>query len=188
MAPMNNRACNLATMMCVQCQNNTHCAGNANGPVCVGTTCQQCIGDTDCRTAGLPACIMNTCVACRDTTHCAEPTPICVQMGPNANTCRQCANNAECASRPGLPACVTNVCRQCSPTVPCPAGNTCTANNCVPVPEGGPPEAGRDGAGDTSTDRAADATLDVPIDMRDVSSEGGPTEAGGDATADTSPD
>ena len=44
-------------------------------------------------------------------------------------------------------ACVANVCRQCGPGVTCPAGNTCQMNTCVPVPEAGPPEAGRDGTG-----------------------------------------
>ena len=188
-APNNNRACNLATMMCVQCQNNTHCAGNANGPVCVGTTCRQCAVDTDCVTPGLPACYMNNCVACRDNTHCAQPTPVCVTSGGNANTCRECGNNADCASKPGLPACVTNVCRQCSPTVPCPAGNNCTNNTCVPIPEAGPPEAGRDGRGDISSDAVIDGTADGTTDVStDGASEGGPTEGGGDTAADTGVD
>ncbi|MET0591557.1 MAG: hypothetical protein ABW133_02585, partial [Polyangiaceae bacterium] len=110
-APNNNRACNLQTMMCVQCQNNTHCAGNATGPICVGTTCRQCGVDTDCA-APNPVCINNSCTACRDNTQCAQPTPACVRTG-NTGTCRECATSTDCASKPGLPACVTNVCRQC---------------------------------------------------------------------------
>ncbi|HMI88161.1 MAG TPA: hypothetical protein VK550_28950 [Polyangiaceae bacterium] len=174
MAPMNNRACNLATMMCVQCQNNTHCVGNANGPACVGTTCRQCVVDADCTSPGLPVCIANACVACRTNAQCAEPTPVCVSTGANANTCHECGNNAECVGRPGGGACVTNVCRQCSTGatgVPCPAGSTCTMNTCVAIPEAGPPEAGRDATGDTSTDARTDVTIDV-------STEAGPRESG----------
>jgi hypothetical protein len=172
---MTNRACNLATMMCVQCQNNMHCAGNMSGPICVGTSCEQCGVDADCAgTPGTPICDAsnNTCVQCRDNTQCAEPTPICVTTG--ANTCRQCGNNADCASRPGLTACVMNTCRQCSPGangVPCPPGNTCQMNVCVPVPEAGPPEAGRDappdgseGGLDVVIDTGSDAPADVAAD------------------------
>jgi hypothetical protein len=81
---------------------------------------------------------------------------------------------------------VANVCRQCGNGVLCAAGFNCVANNCVAIPEAGPPEAGRDGTGDTSTD--ADARIDTTIDSV---SEGGPPEAGGtdgDGAADTSPD
>jgi hypothetical protein len=173
-APNNNRACNLTTMMCVQCQNNTHCAGNTSGPVCVGTSCEQCGADTDCTAPGLNICdTNNTCVQCRDNAQCGEPTPVCVTQG--ANTCRECGTNAHCAGRPGGGACVMNVCRQCSPGgqgVPCPAGNTCVMNNCVPVPDTGAPDVapeggpdGADGAGgaDTGPD-ATDAPADVAAD------------------------
>ncbi|HMI88160.1 MAG TPA: hypothetical protein VK550_28945 [Polyangiaceae bacterium] len=170
----NNRACNVTTMMCVQCQNNTHCAGNAGGPVCVGTTCEQCGADTDCVAPGLPICdaTNNTCVQCRDNTQCAEPTPTCVLTG--ANTCRECGANADCTGRPGGGACVMNMCRQCSPGangIPCPAGNRCVMNVCEPIPEAGPPEAGREGGSDaseggaeTGTDAVSDAPADVAAD------------------------
>ena len=174
-APGNNRACNLTTNMCVECQNNTHCAGNTSGPVCVGEDCEECGADTDCTMPGLTVCINNNCEGCRDNTQCAEPTPICVTTG--TNTCRQCGSNADCASRPGLPACVQNTCRACSGSVPCPPGNRCVMNACEPLPEGGTPEAGpeagTDGSGaDTGTDApadapaadAADAPADVPAD------------------------
>jgi hypothetical protein len=144
-APGNRRACNVTTMICVECQNNTHCAGNTGGPVCVDDECEECGADTDCTAPGLPACINNNCEGCRDNTQCAEPTPVCVTFG--TNTCRECGANADCAGRPGGPACVSSTCRQCSGSVPCPAGNTCTMNTCVPVPEAGPPEAGPPEAG-----------------------------------------
>ena len=41
-----------------------------------------------------------------------------------------------------------NTCRQCSGGVPCPAGNTCVMNTCVPVPEAGPPDAAPDVSND----------------------------------------
>jgi hypothetical protein len=164
-------ACNLTTMMCVECQNNTHCIGNTSGAVCVDENCEECGADTDCITPGLPACINNNCEGCRDNTHCAEPTPICVTRG--ANTCRECGVNADCAGRPGGPACVTNTCRQCSGSVPCPAGSTCTMNVCVavpvpdaapPVPDAAQPDTGPDGS-------AVDAEADS-------GAEAGPPEAG----------
>ena len=144
-ASNNRRACNVATMLCVECQNNTHCVGNTGGAVCVGEDCEECGVDTDCTTPGLPACINNNCEGCRDNTQCAEPTPICVTRG--ANTCRECGVDADCAGRPGGPACVMNICRHCSGSVACPAGNTCVMNTCVPAPEAGPPEAGPPEAG-----------------------------------------
>jgi hypothetical protein len=173
-APNNNRACNLMTMMCVQCQNNTHCVGNAAGPICVGNNCEQCGADTDCM-APTPICdaTNNTCVQCRDNTQCAEPTPICVTTG--ANTCRQCGTNADCATRPGLPACVMNTCRQCNGANPCPAGFTCTMNNCVAVPEAGPPEAGPDGreGGSDVSEGGAETGTDAPASDAPADSSGG---------------
>jgi hypothetical protein len=162
-----NRACNVTTMMCVECQNNTHCVGNAGGPVCAGDQCEVCGVDADCTTPGLPICDTagtNACVQCRDNAQCAEPTPICVTTG--ANTCRECGANADCTGRPGGGACVMNVCRQCNGQVPCPAGNTCTMNTCVPVPEAGPPEAGREGGSDVTEGGAdgADTGADAPAD------------------------
>jgi hypothetical protein len=195
----NRRACNLTTMMCVECQDNTHCVGNSGGPICVDDNCEDCGVDTDCITPGLPACINNNCEGCRDSTQCAEPTPICVTTG--TNTCRECGGNADCASRPGGPACVMSICRHCSGSVPCPAGNTCVMNNCVPVPEAGSPEAGspeagRDGSGgDASTEGGSSGEAGQP----DVagpdgagtaeggsSGEGGQPEGGGtDVALDT---
>jgi uncharacterized membrane protein YgcG len=120
-------------------------------------------------------------VQCRDNTQCAQPTPICVTTG--ANTCRECAANADCASKPGLPACVMNVCRQCSGNAPCLPGNTCTMNTCVPLPEAGPPEAGREGGGSEGggseggsegggSEGGSDTGTDAPVstDAADVSS------------------
>jgi hypothetical protein len=163
-APNNNRACNPTTMTCVQCQNNTHCVGNTSGPVCVDDSCEQCGVDTDCTAPGLPICDAgnNTCVQCRDNAQCAEPTPICVTTG--ANTCRECGSNTHCAGRPGGPACVMNVCRQCSGSAPCPAGNNCVMNTCVPVPEAGTPDA------------PPDVSQDVPPDVSD-DAEGGADDA-----------
>jgi hypothetical protein len=163
----NRHACNLTTMLCVECQNNTHCVGNTGGAICVGENCEECGVDTDCVTPGLPACINNSCEGCRDNTQCAEPTPICVTRG--ANTCRECGVDADCAGRPGGPACVTNVCRQCSGSMPCPPGNTCTMNTCVPVPvpEAGQPEAGSDGS-----------SVDAEVDSGGGPPEAGPPEAG----------
>jgi hypothetical protein len=170
----NRRACNLTTMMCVECQTNDHCAGNAGGAVCVGNSCEECGADTDCAMPGLPACINNNCEACRDNTQCAEPTPICVTRG--ANTCRECGADADCAGRPGGAACVTNTCRQCSGTVPCPAGNTCTMNTCVPLPEGGTPDA--------SDGSSADAQVDAIEGGSSDSGEAGAPEGGQTDTPD----
>ena len=179
----NRHACNLTMMMCVECQNNAHCAGNTGGAICVGDNCEQCGADTDCTMPGLPACINNNCEGCRDNTQCAEPTPICVTRG--VNTCRECGVDADCAARGGGPACVTNTCRQCSGSVPCPAGNTCVMNTCVPIPEAGPPEAGppeagppeagRDGSeGDAETSSTGEAGL------AEEGGADGPDEAGAD--------
>jgi hypothetical protein len=172
-ASNNRRACNLTTMMCVECQNNTHCVGNTGGAICVDDECEECGADTDCTTPGLPACINNNCEGCRDSTHCAEPTPICVTSG--VNTCRECGSNADCAARPGGPACVMSTCRQCSGSVPCPPGNTCTMNTCVPVPvpEGGIPEAGPDGP-----DAEAGSGDEAGPPEGGPGGEGGPPEAG----------
>jgi hypothetical protein len=159
------RACNVTTMMCVECQNNTHCVGSAGGPVCVDDECEECGADTDCTTPGLPACVNNNCEGCRDNTQCAEPTPVCVTSG--VNTCRECGSNADCATRPGGPACVMNVCLQCSGSVPCPPGNTCTMNTCVPVPV---PDAGAPEGGGGGVDAAPEGG---------PSGEAGPPEAGG---------
>jgi hypothetical protein len=172
-APNNRRACNLTTMICVECQNNSHCATNAGGPVCVGDDCEECGADTDCTAAGLPACINNNCEACRDNSQCAEPTPICVTRG--VNTCQECGVNADCAARPGGPACVSNTCRQCSGSVPCPPGSTCTMNACIPLPEAGQPEAGLDasvvdaeggsgGSGGQSEGGESDSAVDANAD------------------------
>jgi hypothetical protein len=166
-----NHACNLTTMMCVQCQNNTHCAGNMAGPVCVGNNCEQCGADADCAaTPATPVCDVApnqyVCVQCNNNTQCAEPTPICVLTG--ANTCRECGANADCTGRPGGGACVTNICRQCSGGangVPCPAGNTCQMNVCVPIPEAGPPEAGREGGSDSSSEAGSEGGVDAPVDI-----------------------
>jgi len=67
-----------------------------------------------------------------------------------------------------------NMCRQCSPGangIPCPAGNRCVMNVCEPIPEAGPPEAGREGGSDaseggaeTGTDAVSDAPADVAAD------------------------
>ena len=192
-ATNNRHACNLTTMMCVECQNNAHCVGNTSGPVCVGDSCEQCGVDADCTTPGMPACINNRCEGCRDNTHCLEPTPICVTRG--TNTCRECGVDADCAGRAGGPACVTNACRQCSATVPCPTGSTCTMNTCVPVsvPEGGAPEAGSDVGGipDAATDvTGGDAEIDASEGGQSEGggNEGGPPEGGGFDASDASGD
>jgi hypothetical protein len=164
-APGNNRACNVTTMMCVQCQNNTHCAGTPTTPVCVGDTCEQCAADADCASvAGRPYCntMSNACEACLTNANCAEPTPVCVTQG--TNRCAECAANTDCTGRPGGGACVTNVCRQCNAQVPCPAGNRCVMNACEPIPEAGPPEAGREGGADVGTEGGADTGADAPQD------------------------
>jgi hypothetical protein len=176
-ASNNRRACNLTTMMCVECQNNTHCVGNTGGAVCVDDSCEECGADTDCATPGLPACVNNNCEGCRDNTHCAEPTPVCVTRG--ANTCRECGADADCAGRPGGPACVTSTCRQCSGSVPCPAGATCTMNTCVPVPEAGPPEAGRDGSEIDAEGGSSGEAGQPEGGAGGVDSTGGPDTAGG---------
>ena len=63
-----------------------------------------------------------------------------------------------------------NVCRQCSGGangVPCPAGNTCTMNVCVPIPEAGPPEP-RPEAGSDSSEGGSEggAETGTPVDVQ----------------------
>ena len=160
-----NRACNVTTMMCVECQNNTHCAATPNTPACVGDSCEQCATDADCASRpGMPFCnaTTNVCEACLTNANCAEPTPVCITQG--TNRCAECGVNTDCTGRPGGGACVTNVCRQCNAQVPCPAGNTCTMNTCVPVPEAGPPEAGREGGSDVGSDGGPETGADAPQD------------------------
>ena len=95
-----------------------------------------------------------------------------------------------------------NVCRQCSGGVPCPAGNTCMMNTCVPVPEAGPPDAAPDvsddAAPDVSDDTAPDVSDDAVPDVSDdaeggaddgeggSNDDGGPPDGGVDAADDAS--
>lgn len=179
----NRRACNLATMMCVECQTNDHCVGNTSGPVCVGDSCEQCGADTDCTTPGLPACINNRCEGCRDNSQCAEPAPICVTRG-GPNTCRECGANADCAGRPGGAACVGNVCLQCSSSVPCPTGSTCTMNTCVPLPDAGTPDVSGDAPSDASEGGSIDGGEAGPPEAAPADSPHPDTDPSNDGSSD----
>jgi len=105
-------ACNTATMRCVECVNDTHCAGNtANGQL-------HCfVGDAGNN--------LNNCVECNTNADCAGMAgqPICrLGAANNNNNCVACAVAADCPI----------------PGSTCRANGTCAA----PPAEGGAPEAG----------------------------------------------
>jgi hypothetical protein len=67
-------------------------------PYCVGTTCvADCEGDTSCVGANLgTVCAPDgECVDCLTDEQCPETAPVCDEA---SNTCRECADDAECAS------------------------------------------------------------------------------------------
>ena len=95
---------------CVQCLVDTDCGGTT--PRCRGAdTCVQCLGNADCAgTPATPACDLttNTCVTCTVNGDCAgtPTTPYC--RNP-AHQCVQCLQHSDCGPN-----------KQCNP-----ANNTC---------------------------------------------------------------
>ncbi len=102
--------CAGATPTCRACAADIECAGNANGT--------QCLPDGRCRTCD-PA----------DAAGCVEAGPSAICDVANA-VCRACANDAECAARPGnLDQCVDGFCKACDAT----NGAGCNAAGATPV-------------------------------------------------------
>ncbi len=67
-------ACSATTHLCVPCGGAADCAGDPGGPVCVGGSCVECDDATDCPLATAGVC------------------------DPQANACRGCIADDECAS------------------------------------------------------------------------------------------
>ena len=107
---------------CVECTDDSHCVGHANGPSC-DTSTHLCVGCTDpvlhCA-APLAACVGQTCLRCDGREDCGSPTPACV-----ANSCVQCEGRGDCTAP--TPACVANSCRQCDASTDC---GTASASRC----------------------------------------------------------
>ena len=106
------------------CDSVTHspCDEQSNVPICdpAETACRACRADAECvaRPGSNQECVDGRCRACDPADHarCDEGAelPIC-DVG--STTCRACAEDAECQSRPGdLNECVVGVgCRACDP-------------------------------------------------------------------------
>ena len=137
---------------CVQCLDDTNCAGTPATPRCKGAdTCVQCLSSADCAgTPATPACntTTNTCVACVGDTDCAgtPATPVCKtsvpkcvqcvvnsdcgpgkQCDPSNNTCVQCIDDSGCGG-------ATPVCKTATHTcVGCTADGQCAGLRCSPM-------------------------------------------------------
>ena len=119
---------------CVQCTDNTKCAGGS--PICdKGTTaandtcrgcasdvdcpgmhcatgasdpnkgkCVQCTADPECTAPAVCNTATDTCVGCLSDAQCSNPKPVC----GTGSTCRACAGSADCASNPKGHACAAS--------------------------------------------------------------------------------
>ncbi len=163
---------------CQECNEDSHCIGNANGEVCDTTsgTCVGCVDDGQCED-GDP-CTTNTCNAgtcasvtetgglceCLSASDC-QAADVCSDVACVANSCQysnvaagsndagecpnvcdgsgecvECLSNSECAANGEVCDTINNVCVACNSVADCGAADTChvmtcSANECVQVPE-----------------------------------------------------
>ncbi len=131
-------ACTMATAnACVagQCMCGAQAACTGARALCKGgTSCVQCLLDTDCGGA-TPRCRgADTCVQCLTNTDCAG-TPATPACDGATNTCVACTVNTDCAGTPATPVCSNpaHQCVQCVLNTDCGAGMQCdpTNNTCV---------------------------------------------------------
>ena len=86
----NTPVCDDGDYECRGCNNNSDCAGNPNGEVCVGRSCEECGDNGDCNDrSSEPACLPN-------------------------NACG-CAADVDCAGNPNGTQCVDGLCAACDP-------------------------------------------------------------------------
>lgn len=109
---------------CVECLAQSDCKDAAK-PVCKGTDhCVECAADGDCASmTGKPACdgTIEQCVPCTSSFGCGGATPKCkVNADAKLNACVQCLSHSDC---PGACDLATNTC------VPCVTGVGCSAPN-----------------------------------------------------------
>jgi len=118
--PTDRPACRMDS--CVECTDDTHCAGHPSGPACDTTTnlCVGCVDPTLHCAPPLRACVSNTCVTCDGPEDCSIAAPVCA-----SNSCVQCAIRSDCSAP--TPACVSNACRQCDANTDC---ATASASRC----------------------------------------------------------
>ena len=80
---------------CVQCTSANTTACIAPTDLCVGGSCAECAGDTDCNDPAAARCEAGTCVGCTASTQCAgiTGTEVCDMV---AETCVGCVTTADC--------------------------------------------------------------------------------------------
>lgn len=105
------KVCNRDQRRCVQCRDNTNCAGDT--PACSPTQdCVQCVTDPDCPKE-TPACEDMTCYECKIDQHCnSEGKHACIEA---EHKCVECKTEAHCRSVDGRPHCAPeeNACVEC---------------------------------------------------------------------------
>jgi Cys-rich repeat protein len=97
--------CDIRRQVCVQCQKDADCS---SGSVCevASARCVQCLDDRSCTGGQICDLATRTCVECLDTAQCLDEFNAHCQTDPSLpeplNTCAGCADNRDCANKPGL--------------------------------------------------------------------------------------
>ena len=124
--------CDTDQRACVECLNNSTCAAsNQLTPICLGTTCVQCVVQSDCPLGTYCNVTSNTCIpGCNDSNDCTSPNqPVC---DVSTRQCVSCTQNADCGGTTPIceladPAYI-NQCVGCSTSQDCAATEKCNQN------------------------------------------------------------
>jgi Cys-rich repeat protein len=128
-----NQHCDPATLTCVQCYEDMHCAGQLVCDQTHGNVCRLPCFNGQCGPLGVCEPNENVCVACQQDTDCGAGE-VC---NPTTLECVECSTDADCALKPGRTLCdePTGECRGCIDDTDCPAGEECNPLSdgvCVP--------------------------------------------------------
>jgi Cys-rich repeat protein len=99
--------CNPVTHLCGGCTSDTQCEDGRLCSLPLGGRCVQCIDNNDCA-GGTGQCDVpnGRCVECLDTSQCLDEDSARCETSPAAGmnrfTCQRCAENSDCAGKPGL--------------------------------------------------------------------------------------